>query len=177
MTNIETAGEPVRKNRLRSAISGKEIRRRDLFSLDTLRPSLVDRIRQDHPDLAPDALISRDELAHYRTLYVEEMLKAEHGDLTDLDRQVAESIAKHDTLAENVEEEFDEQRTLGERLSDVIASFGGSWSFIILFGLDPWRLDGLQPRRAGRPTGSTNTPSSCSIWCSRRSPRYRRRSS
>jgi uncharacterized membrane protein len=134
MTNIETAGEPVRKNRLRSAISGKEIRRRDLFSIDTLRPSLVDRIRQDHPDLAPDALISRDELAYYRTLYVEEMLKAEHGDLTDLDRQVAESIAKHDTLAENVEEEFDEQRTLGERLSDVIASFGGSWSFIILFG-------------------------------------------
>src|SRR5262245_6420774 len=135
MTNIETAGEPVRKNRLRSAISGKEIRRRDLFSIDTLRPSLVDRIRQDHPDLASDALISRDELAYYRTLYVEELLKAEHGDLTDLDRQVAESIAKHDTLAEDVAEEFDEQRTLGERLSDVIASFGGSWSFIILFAV------------------------------------------
>jgi uncharacterized membrane protein len=135
MTNIETAGEPVRKNRQRSAISGKEIRRRDLFSLDTLRPSLVDRIRQDHPDLPPDALISREELAYYRTLYVEEMLKAEHGDLTDLDRQVAESIAKHDTLAEDVAEEFDEQRTIGERMSDVIASFGGSWSFIILFGL------------------------------------------
>jgi len=78
MTNIETAGEPVRRNRQRSAISGKEVRRRDLFSVDTLRPSLVDRIRQDHPDLAPDALISRDELAHYRTLYVEELLKAKH---------------------------------------------------------------------------------------------------
>jgi uncharacterized membrane protein len=135
VTDIETVGEPTRRNRQRSAISGKEFRRRDLFSLDTLRPSLVDRIRLDHPDLAQDALISRDELARYRTLYVEDLLKAEHGDLTDLDRQVAESIAKHDTLAENIDEEFDEQRTIGEKMSDVIASFGGSWSFIILFGV------------------------------------------
>src|SRR5262249_41714144 len=47
--------------------------------------------------------------------------------------QVAESIASHETLAENVEQEFDEQRTLGEKMSDVIAAFGGSWSFILLF--------------------------------------------
>jgi hypothetical protein len=33
--------------------------------LETLRPSLLDRIRADFPDLAPDALISRAELARY----------------------------------------------------------------------------------------------------------------
>src|SRR4029077_3911167 len=116
-------------------ISGKERPRRDLVSLETLRPSLAERIRTDHPNLSPDALISRVELARYRTLYVEELLKAEHGELTELDRQVAESIATHDTLAENTDEEFDDRRTLGERLSDHLASFGGSWTFIILFGL------------------------------------------
>jgi uncharacterized membrane protein len=127
------------------AISGKERPRRDLVLLETLRPSLAERIRTDHPNLASEACISRDELARYRTLYVEELLKAEHGELTELDRQVAESIATHDTLAENTDEEFDDSRTLGERLSDHLASFGGSWTFIILFGtsLAAWMMFNL----------------------------------
>jgi len=122
------------------AITGKERLRRDLISLEHVRPSLADRIRGDHPDLAADALISRSELARYRTTYVEELLKAEHGELTELDRQVAESIANHDTLAENIEQEFEVHRSFGERLSDHLASFGGSWTFIVLFagGLGVW---------------------------------------
>ena len=56
-------------------------------------------------------------------------------DYPELEREVAESIAKADTLAENVEEEFVENRTLGELLADYVASFGGSWAFIITFAL------------------------------------------
>ncbi|MDO9126623.1 MAG: DUF1003 domain-containing protein, partial [Parvibaculum sp.] len=40
----------------------------------------------------------------------------------------------NDILAANAEEIFEGTRTLGERLSDVIAEFGGSWRFIIFFG-------------------------------------------
>jgi len=124
-----------RTARATCAITGKERPRRDLISLETLRPSLAERIRADHPELAADALISRAEVARYRALYVEELLQAEHGEFTQLDRQVAESIAKHDTIAENVEAEFEDRRTLGERLSDHLTSFGGSWTFIILFAV------------------------------------------
>jgi uncharacterized membrane protein len=127
---------PAKKpSKLVCALSGKERPRRDLISLDAVRPSLAERIRRDRPDLAADALISLGELARFRTLYVEDLLLAEHGELTELDRQVAESIATHETLAENIEEEFEEQWTLAERLSDHLASFGGSWTFIILFGV------------------------------------------
>ena len=129
---------PKKTTKIACAISGKERPRRDLVSLETLRPSLSERIRADHPDLSPEALISRNELARYRTLYVEELLEAEHGELTELDRQVAESIASHDTLAENTDEEFDDRRTLGEQLSDHLASFGGSWTFIIIFAVFLW---------------------------------------
>jgi uncharacterized membrane protein len=100
---------------------------------ETLRPALADRIRQDYPNLAPDALISRRVINRFRTIYVEELLKAEHGEFSELDRQVAESITKHDTIAENIEEEFEEHRTFGERLSDELASFGGSWAFLMAF--------------------------------------------
>jgi uncharacterized membrane protein len=121
------------KRRSKCAISGKERPRHDLVPLDDLLPSLSERIHVDHPDLSPDALISRGEAARYRTLYVEELIKAEHGELTELDRQVAESMATHDTLAEDVDREFDERRTLGERISDHLARFGGSWTFVIWF--------------------------------------------
>ena len=140
MDNVEQGAPapshtPKKLPKFTCAISGRELPKRSVVSLETLRPNLADRIRKDHPDLAPDAFISLAELARYRSLYVEELLKDEHGELTELDRQVAESIATQDTLAENTDEQFDDRRTLAERLSDHLASFGGSWTFIILFGV------------------------------------------
>ena len=129
------AGVVRRRKKVPSAISGKKFRRRDLVNIDGLRPSLAERIRSDFPDLPPNALIARTELARYRMLYVEELLQQEHGEFTELDRQVAESISNQDTIAENTEDEFEEHRTLGEKLSDHLASFGGSWAFLISFGL------------------------------------------
>lgn len=117
------------------AISGDLKARRDLLHLETVRPSLSDRIRREHPHLAENALVSRDEIARYRALYIEDLLRDENGEMSELERKVAESLANNATLAENVEEEYADKRTLGERLSDQIASFGGSWMFIIGFGL------------------------------------------
>jgi uncharacterized membrane protein len=124
-----------RRKRVSCAVSGKRRPRRALIALDSLRPTLANRIRQDYPNLEADALISRTEVARYRSLYVADLLKAEHGELTEMDRRVAESIANQETLAENIEEEYEDHRTLGERLSDHLASFGGSWAFLISFGL------------------------------------------
>ena len=122
-----------RRKKVASAISGKKYRRRDMVNIDGLRPSLAERIRSDFPDLPANAMISRTELARYRMIYVEELLQQEHGEFTELDRQVAESISNQDTIAENTEEEFEEHRTIGEVLSDHLASFGGSWAFLISF--------------------------------------------
>ena len=118
-----------------SAISGRRYRKRDLVDIETLRPSLAERIRADFPDLPANAKISLGELARYRMLYVEELLQTEHGEFSELDRQVAASISNQDTIAENTEDEFEEHRTIGQRLSDGLASFGGSWWFLISFAV------------------------------------------
>jgi uncharacterized membrane protein len=117
------------------AITGKEMPKRKLIVIASLRPSLVDRIREDYPELTDDSFISIGEVERYRTLYVEEMLRLERGELTEIDRQVAESMADHETVVENIEDEFEDSRTLGERLSDNLATFGGSWRFLIAFAL------------------------------------------
>ncbi len=128
---IAGSSEPLRYV---CAISGLPARKRDLVPLDAVRPSLADHIRKDHPNLQGEALISTATLAKYRMKYVEELLEHEHGEFTELERQVAASIANHDTIAENVEDDFNEERTHGEKLSDHLASFGGSWAFLIAFG-------------------------------------------
>jgi uncharacterized membrane protein len=121
--------------RVASAISGKRYRKRDLVKLTTLRPTLAEFIHRDFPDLPRNAMISVRELARYRMRYTEQLLQEEHGEFSELDRQVAESIAKQDTIAENTEEEFEEKRTFGDKVSDHLASFGGSWRFLISFGV------------------------------------------
>jgi uncharacterized membrane protein len=62
------------------------------------------------------------------------VLRNERSELSVLDKTVIASIAKQDTLTENVEAAFDERLTLGDRWADRIAFFGGSWYFIGLFG-------------------------------------------
>ncbi len=37
--------------------------------------------------------------------------------------------------ARNPNEVIEEEETFGERIADVVASFGGSWTFIIMFGV------------------------------------------
>lgn len=121
------------QDRVRCAVTGVMRDRRDLVAFATLRPSLADRILQDHPGLPPDALIDREEVARYRALHITELLEDERGELTELDRRVAESIAREDTLVENTAESYEDRRTLGERLSDHLATFGGSWGFLTAF--------------------------------------------
>jgi uncharacterized membrane protein len=48
---------------------------------------------------------------------------------------VVKSLAHHAILTANVEEEIQGDRSLGERLADGVARFGGSWTFLILFAI------------------------------------------
>lgn len=135
MAGKSTTGMETQAERPQCALSGRATARKELVNIDTIRPSLAARIRQDHPNLAEGALVSRDELSKYRSLYVQDLLREESGELSDIDQQVAESLMKHETLSENIEEGFSENYTIGERLSDKLAQFGGSWTFLIVFSV------------------------------------------
>jgi len=123
----------VRPTRFRCELCGKEKLARDVTSIDVVRPSLLDRIRSDYPDLPSEGYICEEDLDHFRSRYVADMLGQERGELSKLEQEVVQSLADHETLAENIEEEFSGGRTFGERLSDHLASFGGSWTFIGIF--------------------------------------------
>lgn len=103
------------------------------YRADTLQDGLYTFIKQDIPELTPQSYISIEELNKYRRQYLEQMLRAETGELNVLEQEVIDAIHNNTILSENIEPDIAEQLTLGQRTADHIAAFGGSWTFIIFF--------------------------------------------
>lgn len=101
---------------------------------DLVRPSLLDFIKRRNPQCHGTEFICFEDLGNARKEYVKEVLQDEIGELSSLDEEVVESLRQHEILSSDPSREFQRKLTFGERLSDKIASFGGSWRFIILFG-------------------------------------------
>ncbi|NTJ33578.1 DUF1003 domain-containing protein [Agrobacterium rhizogenes] len=121
--------------KLVDAITGQTLKKKDAVHIDDLRPSLADFMRLKHPELRADDYISRKAMDDYRAQYIAELLTDERGELSNLEDEVVESLKTHDTLAENIEEDYEDHRSIGDRMADIVASFGGSWTFIISFCL------------------------------------------
>ena len=102
---------------------------------ELLRPSLLEFIQKRVPHFDPRGFICFNDLGRFRRDYVKEVLEDEVGELTALDHEVIDSLQQHEILAENTGKEFEKDLTFGERLSDRIADFGGSWTFIMSFGV------------------------------------------
>ncbi len=117
------------------AISGKEFPQDELYRGSALRMPLLELIRKDHPNFGSDSYISFEELNIFRRKYLESLIEEEVGELSNLENEVVNSIARNKLISDNIEVELDKKLTFGERLSDRIANFGGSWRFIIIFFL------------------------------------------
>ncbi|MBS3847825.1 DUF1003 domain-containing protein [Devosia sp. BSSL-BM10] len=55
--------------------------------------------------------------------------------LDERERRVLQTAIGRRALSEDTSEVFDEGSSFGERLADGVAAFGGSWTFLIGFGL------------------------------------------
>lgn len=98
-----------------------------------VRGAIAEKIRAAHPDWSPGGYICLADLNQFRDEYVQGIIRQDKGELTRLENQVVKSLRDQELLTRNINDEFDRQATLGERLADRIAEFGGSWQFIGIF--------------------------------------------
>ncbi len=115
------------------AICGKSFRTAELRPLSSLSAGVLAALRLELPDIDPKALICPAEVSRLRRIYLERLLEAERGQLSQLDREVLASVEAEATISADTDHSFDEARTFGQRAADAVASFGGSWRFILLF--------------------------------------------
>lgn len=116
------------------AVCGKSFAPRELIPGIAVRDVIADEILREHPGWSQENSICRTDLNRYRAQYVHRLLQSEKGELSSLEQEVVHSLRDHETLSKDVDTEFEGEWTLGERLADRIAAFGGSWTFLICFG-------------------------------------------
>ena len=67
-------------------------------------------------------------------LLAQRLLESDYDNIPPRERKVIERIARKVAVSRNINIEHDKALTFGEKLADRVASFGGSWTFMMLFG-------------------------------------------
>ncbi len=119
-----------------SSISNQEFPISEQVFGKTIRKSIFDVILIDHPKFNKKSSISLSELNLYRQKYLASYLVKEVGELSHLEQDVLKTLNDHEIISEK--EALGDNNTnvgYGQRLADKVASFGGSWKFIIIFSL------------------------------------------
>ena len=114
-------------------ICGKDGHATEIIPATLVRPAVAKIITEKYPKWSSEWWICIDDLNHYRNEYVRSLLELERGELSSMEQEVLDSLRTHELLADHVTETFESRLTFGQRLSDRIAAFGGSWRFIMIF--------------------------------------------
>jgi uncharacterized membrane protein len=100
---------------------------------EAIRSSVRGLVAAEHPGFGEGDRICLSDLDRYRAAFIETLLVSERGSVSDLEKEVVESLRLQETVAADLNAEHDQKFTFGERLADRIATFGGSWTFILTF--------------------------------------------
>lgn len=119
----------------KSDISNNEFPISERISAKTIRHSILDLIQKENPQISHESFISLSELNFYREKSISEYLVKEIGVLSELEKTVLSSITGNNTLTDKIDGEENQVLTFGQKIADKVASFGGSWTFIISFGV------------------------------------------
>lgn len=114
-------------------LCGRSLPRSAMMPAELLRPMLVEQVRKARPGWQPAGYVCLDDMDRLRVEYVRDTLEAGKQELSALDEAVLRSLDGEGPLVKNVSEEFDRRLSLGDRIADRVAAFGGSWGFIGLF--------------------------------------------
>lgn len=118
-----------------SDLSNKEFPVTDKISAKSIRHTLLNLIQKDKPEFTHDSYMSLSELNYYREKSISNYLAKEKGLLSESEKTVLSSLTENTTITDKVEDDEQQPFTFGQRIADKMASFGGSWTFIMSFGV------------------------------------------
>ena len=113
-------------------ICKKQKKLSDALPAELIRRPIVEIIQKTYPDWSSKGFICLPDLDRFRAEYVQNIIAEDKGELSSLEEQVVKSLQEQEILTKNINDEYDKHLSFGERLSDNIADFGGSWRFIII---------------------------------------------
>jgi len=64
----------------------------------------------------------------------EKLFRRKYEQLNERQKKLADRLAEGTPISRNLAKDFSEQSTFGQRIADRVTAFGGSWTFISIFG-------------------------------------------
>ena len=117
-------------NTIKCQVCQKNFTMDEVMKAELLEEPIVQMIREKHPEWSSEGFICLTDLYLFRARYVAEILKTSSREMYDLEKEMA---TEEQAISRNINKEFESTLTLGERLADKLANFGGSWTFIGIF--------------------------------------------
>ncbi|MHA8099599.1 DUF1003 domain-containing protein [Aquirufa aurantiipilula] len=105
----------------------------EMVNGSNIQEGILQLIQRDYPNFKSENNLALTELNIFRQIYLSDFLKKETGDLTALEQVVLKNEADHRLITQAVDMEDFGDLTMGQKIADKVASFGGSWRFIISF--------------------------------------------
>lgn len=105
----------------------------EMVNGSNIQEGILQLIQRDYPNFKSESNLALTELNIFRQIYLSDFLKKETGDLTALEQVVLKNEADHRLITQAVDMEDFGDLTMGQKIADKVASFGGSWRFIISF--------------------------------------------
>lgn len=115
-----------------SDVSGKEFPVHEKVAAKSVRKPLIEMIKDEHPQFNESCHLTVGELNYYRQRYISEFLSKELGEISQLEERVLTAMKNETLVADNTADE-DDRSTFGQKIADKVATFGGSWTFILSF--------------------------------------------
>ena len=105
----------------------------ELITGHGIRHEIEGMIRNAHAEWSDAGVICPEDYQKFRSTYISNLLEEEIGGVKDLEKEVFDSIRENALITENANKAVKEELKIGDRISDKVAQFGGSWRFIIIF--------------------------------------------
>lgn len=121
------------KETKKCAISNVDLPINQLILGSSIVQPIKEIIKKRYPVFTNESWIDLKIVHKLRKEYLENLVRNELGEIHTLEQEVVDAIQANEIITEKLNLEIEKNYTFGEKLSDKIAEFGGSWRFIISF--------------------------------------------
>jgi uncharacterized membrane protein len=121
-------------NEFISDLSQKSFPLSQKVTSSSISDNLFKFIQSNHPEFNENSLMSISELSAFRVQFISLKLKDQLGELSSMEKIVLDTISNGDQISNLAINQDNTPLSRGQKMADHVASFGGSWTFIISFG-------------------------------------------
>ncbi|WP_125544978.1 DUF1003 domain-containing protein [Levilactobacillus lindianensis] len=120
-------------NQVTCLVDGEPVSLETSLQLAELDVGLRNRVKREFPQSQPGDYICGHHLLKYRLEHVDAMINADLKQTKKINNKLTKALQSDDYDIVDVNETLTESLTFGQKVSDDVAHFGGSWGFIFAF--------------------------------------------